>query len=260
MVIRRIREHVTAHNWFAVSIDLVIVVLGVVIATQVSNWNQARIETDQSRSYRDRLIGELDFNARQYRHQIFYYRQVRGHGLAALAMVEGRTTLPARDFLVAAYQFSQVDTGPPKSYIYDEMVSAGMVDRLGDDTIEEVASDYYLTIAANHEVHNVVFPYRTMIREAMPYPMQELIRRQCGDVFIYHRDRIAGVRLREACDVAIDPAKAELAVRSIRAVPRLGLELTRYLAATDEKLGLLDLNLEMTEDLQRKLVEAARRD
>ena len=260
MVIRRIRDHVTAHNWFAVGIDLGIVVLGVLIATQVSNWNEARIETEQSRSYRARLIGELDFNARQYRHQISYYRQVRGHGLAALAMVEDGARLPPREFLVAAYQFSQVDTGPPKSYIYDEMVSAGMVDRLGDDAIEEGASDYYLTIAANHQVHNVAFPYRTIIREIMPYRMQEVIRSQCGDVFVYYKNRIIGVRLQDRCDVAIDPAQAGLAVRSIRAVPRLGLELTRYLASTDEKLSLLAVNLALTEDLQRKLVKAANHD
>ena len=260
MVVRRIREHVAAHNWFAVAIDLAIVVLGVLIATQVSNWNEGRLEAEQSRSYRDRLVGELDFNARQYRHQISYYRQVRGHGLAALAILEGRTTAPARDFLIAAYQFSQVDTGPPKSYIYDEMVSAGMVDRLGNDAIEEGASDYYLTIAANYEVHKALFPYRTIIREVMPYPMQAAIRTQCGDIFVYYRNRIIGVRLPVRCDVSFDPAKAELAVRSIRAVPRLNLELTRYLAATDERLGLLDVNLKLTEDLQRKLVEVARRD
>ena len=260
MVVRRIREHVAAHNWFAVAIDLAIVVVGVLIATQVSNWNETRIETEQSRSYRERLIGELDFNARQYRHQITYFRDVRGHGLAALAMLEGEAAPPARDFLVAAYQFTQVDTGPPKSYIYDEMVSAGMVERLGNDAIEEGASDYYLTIAANYEVHKALFPYRTMIREIMPYPMQEAIRTQCGDIFVYHRDRIIGVRLPARCDVSFDPAKAELALRSIRAIPRLDLELTRYLAATDEKLGLLEVNLRLTEDLQRKLVEAARRD
>jgi hypothetical protein len=260
MVVRSIREHASAHNWFAVTIDLVIVVLGVLIATQVNNWNQARIETEQSRSYRARLIGEVDFNARQYRNQISYYRQVRDHGLEALAALEGRTAPPARDFLISAYQVSQVDTGPPKSYIYDEMVSAGMVERLGDDAIEQGASDYYLTIAANHQVHNAVFPYRTIIREIMPYPIQAAIRRQCGDLPIYLQGRVIGIRLPERCDVAIDSAKAEAAVRSIRAVPRLELELTRYLAATDEKLVLLGVNLQLTEDLQRKLVEVPRRD
>ena len=44
MVIRRIREHVAAHNWFAVTVDVLIVVLGVFIGTQVSNWNAERLE------------------------------------------------------------------------------------------------------------------------------------------------------------------------------------------------------------------------
>lgn len=78
MVIRRIREHVAAQNWFAVAIDLAIVVVGVFLGTQANNWNAARIEAEQGRSYRARLIDELDFNARQYRVQIAYYRHVRG--------------------------------------------------------------------------------------------------------------------------------------------------------------------------------------
>ena len=44
MILRRITEHVKAQNWFAVAIDFVIVVIGVFIGIQVSNWNEARIE------------------------------------------------------------------------------------------------------------------------------------------------------------------------------------------------------------------------
>ena len=44
MILRRMREHATTHNWFAVSIDLLIVVLGVFLGTQVSNWNDARAD------------------------------------------------------------------------------------------------------------------------------------------------------------------------------------------------------------------------
>ena len=44
MVIRRIRDHVASHNWFAVAIDLGIVVVGVFLGTQANNWNEARIE------------------------------------------------------------------------------------------------------------------------------------------------------------------------------------------------------------------------
>jgi hypothetical protein len=42
MILRRVIQHVKMHDWFAVAIDFLIVVLGVVIGLQVNNWNEAR--------------------------------------------------------------------------------------------------------------------------------------------------------------------------------------------------------------------------
>jgi hypothetical protein len=42
VLLRRITEHVKAQNWTAVALDFVIVVVGVFIGIQVSNWNVAR--------------------------------------------------------------------------------------------------------------------------------------------------------------------------------------------------------------------------
>jgi hypothetical protein len=42
MILRRIPEHVKAQNWFAVGIDFFIVVVGVFVGLQVSNWNDRR--------------------------------------------------------------------------------------------------------------------------------------------------------------------------------------------------------------------------
>jgi len=47
MVIRRIRDHVADQNWFAVAVDLGIVVAGVFLGTQVSNWNASRQDRDK---------------------------------------------------------------------------------------------------------------------------------------------------------------------------------------------------------------------
>ena len=44
MILRRIAEHLKAQNWTAVGLDLAIVIVGVFIGTQVSNWNLSRIE------------------------------------------------------------------------------------------------------------------------------------------------------------------------------------------------------------------------
>ncbi|WP_412061296.1 hypothetical protein [Rubrivirga sp. IMCC45206] len=42
MILRRITQHVKEQNWFAVALDLVIVVVGVVIGFQVTAWGDAR--------------------------------------------------------------------------------------------------------------------------------------------------------------------------------------------------------------------------
>lgn len=255
MVIRRIREHVADHNWFAVGVDLGIVVLGVLIATQVSNWNENRLEAVKASSYRTRLLDELDFNQRQFRAQVAYYSAVRGHGLAALAIMDNKQAGTPRDYVIHAYQLSQVDTNAPKSYIYDEMTSAGLVDLLGDETTQAMASDYYLTLATNDRTLKDVFPYRSTIRSLMPFAIQKAIRRMCGDRNVVHRDRIVGVMLPKECPAEIAATDAATATTIIQSVPGLHMEMTRYIASIDEKVDLMSLNLQLTAQFRDRLLE-----
>ena len=254
MVIRRIREHVAAQNWFAVGIDLGIVVLGVLIATQVSNWNENRTEAEQARSYRERLIDELDFNSHQFQAQAAYYRQARSYGRQALAALTGGGPLSDREFLVAAYQLSQTDTTPAKSSIYDEMTANGMVTRLGDPKLQQVVSDYYLGLNSSNRILAADYPYRTLIRAVMPYEVQKRIRDACGDRLVRFKDRLIGVQLVVPCRVELDPQAAAAAVKTVRATPRLVEEMTRYIAALDEKLDQLEPGVEYSR-LLRTAVE-----
>ena len=63
MILRRITKHVRDQNWLAVGLDFFIVVLGILIAFQITNWSEARqqsaelkraeasIQTDLARNY-----------------------------------------------------------------------------------------------------------------------------------------------------------------------------------------------------------------
>ncbi|MDT8442536.1 MAG: hypothetical protein RQ723_12890 [Desulfuromonadales bacterium] len=59
MILRRVIEHVREQNWFAVSIDFLIVIVGVFIGIQVANWNDARRDREAEALYLDRLQQEL---------------------------------------------------------------------------------------------------------------------------------------------------------------------------------------------------------
>lgn len=255
MVIRRIREHIETHNWFAVAIDLMIVVAGVFLGAQANNWNERRVEHDQSVSYRTRLIDELNFNALQFEQQLSYYKQVRGHGIAMLAALDAPESMPGRDLLVHAYQSTQIDITPGKSFIYQEMVASGLVDRLGSEELQAAASDYYLSNKATEETYGVIPPYRALMRTLIPHEAQALIREKCGDIIVNHAGRVIGSRLPADCDLPLDPKIVAAGVARIRRETGLRDELNRYLSWNNEKLGALKDEADRTKQLRQALIE-----
>jgi hypothetical protein len=60
MRLRHLMRHVRTQNWLAVGLDLVIVVVGVFIGIQVSNWNDARRDLSREQLYLARLDAEMD--------------------------------------------------------------------------------------------------------------------------------------------------------------------------------------------------------
>lgn len=257
MVIRRIREHVATHNWFAVTVDVGIVVLGVFLGTQVSNWNAARLEAKEADGFRMRLIDEIEFDEQQYRSQTAYYRRSRAYGQSALAALRGGQPLSDRDFVIAAYQLTQTDTTRSKRNVYDEMTARGLVGRLGDSETQQMASDFFLSADVAQRNLEIHYPYRDMLREVMPYPLQLRIRQECGDRNVYYRRRLVGVATVHPCPMTIDPAEASAAARTIRATPDIERQMTRYLSSLDEKLDNLETALAQATALRQRI--AARR-
>ena len=62
MILRRLTENLKQQHWTAIAIELVIVVLGVFIGMQVSNWNEVRADRSAYVAALDRLSQEIDTN------------------------------------------------------------------------------------------------------------------------------------------------------------------------------------------------------
>ena len=60
MLLRRIAQHVKDQNWFAVALDFIIVVAGILIAFQITNWNEARVEKQREKVLLERLQFDFD--------------------------------------------------------------------------------------------------------------------------------------------------------------------------------------------------------
>ena len=61
MILRRLTKNVKDQNWFAVALDFVIVVVGILIAFQITTWNEDRADRQRAAAYLERL--QTDFAA-----------------------------------------------------------------------------------------------------------------------------------------------------------------------------------------------------
>lgn len=59
MILRRVIEHFRKQEWTAIAIDFVIVVLGVFVGMQVSNWNEARADRAREAIYLASLTKDI---------------------------------------------------------------------------------------------------------------------------------------------------------------------------------------------------------
>lgn len=62
MLLRRVKQHVKDQNWFAVALDFAMVVAGILIAFQITDWAAARQDNLIYQQARERVIEEANTN------------------------------------------------------------------------------------------------------------------------------------------------------------------------------------------------------
>jgi len=241
MVVRRFRDHVAEHNWFAVAVDFLIVVAGVFVGIQASNWNQARLNRAEGRAYRAMLIDDLEVNQHDLGVRKRYYEWVRGEGLKTLAALDEPGSSLGGQFLVDAYQTSQIIPWSLQRNTYDQITAAGQMELVGDTYLRDRISNYYVDSDVTGKNIESVMPYHDIIRRALPYAVQYRIRTFCGEKIGENARGESEMTIPERCTMELDPALLRKAVDQVRNTPALELDLNRQLVDLDQKLVSVDV-------------------
>ena len=75
MLLRRIAGHLKSQNWFAVLLDLVVVIVGIYIGLQADAWMTSRQEHALEREYIERLLSDMEESIEAQRDNMEEYRQ-----------------------------------------------------------------------------------------------------------------------------------------------------------------------------------------
>jgi hypothetical protein len=231
MILRRLAQNLKAQNWTAIALELVIVVVGVFVGTQVSNWNQGRLERQATERMLVQLIPEMRTQLEFFDSAETYYRTTRRYADQAFAGWNRDHQISDEQFVIAAYQASQIYgigiNGDTWSLTFGGEQLRNIDDPQIRRTLEVVMTADYSQVAFNA----VATQYREQVRRVIPIDIQDNIRRVCGDRNVMGRDGAFIVILPAACPLKIDPARAADIAAALRARKDLLGELRWHLAA-----------------------------
>ena len=252
-MLSRFRAHARRQDWFAVAIDLAIVIVGVFLGIQASNWNQERHERAEAKELRQQLISNLKANEADLEARSDYYGQVQRHAIAALEAIDQPGSKLDEQWLVDAYQASQVWLRPFERTAFDDLQASGLVRKIGDAQTRAAISGYAVSAAGFEPTGLGVTTYRDKIRRAMPLSVQNQIRSSCGDQMRALPSGGQAPTLPTSCHIAIAPSVIRSAVSRVEAIPELDQELTRLIVDIDQKQALFARMLRNARELRRRL-------
>ncbi|MEM9172329.1 MAG: hypothetical protein AAGA84_06450 [Pseudomonadota bacterium] len=136
------------HDWFAVWVDFVIVVIGVFIGLQVANWNEARQERQRASYYVDRLDREFDVIRERLQGGV----DVFGNAVAQIDWLQqlrrdyaANSNIDLPDRTVVFEALSQVGSGriPATSpATFQEMLASGALESLSSDELRQALYEF----------------------------------------------------------------------------------------------------------------------
>lgn len=218
MILRRLTEHVKTQNWFAVALDFCIVVLGVFIGLQVSNWNDNRNTHQRAAVFGERLTKDLQYEAWSYQYLINYNRDVRAGAKAALDALSGAAPLSDEAFLTNAYRATQYKYMDRGRATYDELISTGEIGLIADEKLRTTAISLFTTTLIDviaEEGREA--PVRLIFRRRVPAGVQAALLEKCGDRFAPTGDYEAIVgSLSYPCELGLAPEEIAAAATLLR--------------------------------------------
>ena len=240
---RRVVEHLESQNWAAIVIEFIIVVLGVFIGIQVSNWNENLVTDRTAARFTEDLKTDLREEHWGYQLLISYNREVLENAEQTVNALEGKAALSDEALLVSAYRATQYRQRLRRRSTYDELISTGKIGLIRDRSLREAAMRIYnLPTIENLVREGMQSGYREAFRMTVPNELQRVLGKQCGDRYIQTGDyaAISGM-LDYPCATGLPPHAVSAAASALRAnttlVPMLRLRIA------DIETRLVDLTV-----------------
>jgi len=253
MILRRLSQSLKVQNWTAIWIEFVLLVAGVFLGIQVSNWNAERETRQKSAIFSARLMADLRVEAWAYQYLMEYEKDVQANARRALDGFDGTQPLSDEQLVIAAYRATQYESQDRHRATYDELVSTGTIGLITDQKMRETAMMVYATTLIDQTLEEgKQSEYRLIFRRTLPAQVQQALLEKCGDKIITPLDYAGIVRsLDYPCTLGLPEDTVRAAAQALRTrvdlVPALRL---RFADIGTVLVNLIDSNVALVNGLR----------
>ena len=179
MILSRLSQAIRHQNWFAVAIEFIVVVSGVVIGFAVTGWAEDRNERQRAAQYIERLAADMEENESRYLRSRAFRSDVRLFGLEALSYASGETE-PADPWRVVLAYFNAGQAGGSQlvTATYNELIATGELRLLPQSGLRAQLSSYYSQQILTR-ITDELPDFRKSVRGIIPIVLQDYIWANC---------------------------------------------------------------------------------
>ena len=145
MILRRLAGFVRTHDWFAVTVEVLVVIVGLLLAFQLDRWWEQRGERVQEAEFVARLAGDVARDAEFLDRAIVLATMRKGMAELLMNVAEdpsAATRDPVR-FIAAVQQAAYTYAPIPSAHTFEEMRSTGNLGLLQDPEVKNALYSYY---------------------------------------------------------------------------------------------------------------------
>ena len=235
MIYKRAIAKLRAQDWFAIVVELAIVIVGVFIGTWVANRNQEAVQRADTIRLLNQFKPEIQWQQRQFNGIKTYMAITGGYARVAQAGWRGDPAVSDSAFVIAAYQASQITGSAVNTQSWSSMFGAGQVQNIADPALRNQLIRVLSLDSSTTDWRQLESDYRKDVRHVIPGVIQDAIRSRCGDRYL-ESDGTTPF-LPAQCDLTLPSAAAATVAAALRAHPELAQELDWHRALTASMLS-----------------------
>ena len=242
---RRIASALRRQEWTTVSIEFVLVIVGVLIALQLDQWKEGLAEKAEEKRLLLAVLDDVKQDILDLENTKAALESVSEFGATAISSFEqGDCADKCWSALIAFFHASQWMDVQLNKATYEEMKRAGLP---RDASLRSELARYYALNQQSVTVFSDLPRYRELVRSIIPAAVQQYLWAACFRIEGRHQYLIAD------CDAPVSEAEAREIVNQIRADAGVEKSLNFWLSTVAVVNSTLDTQIFGAESVIRSL-------